>query len=116
MVLRNARMLAGIDLVVKSDTPVEKARALLASLIDHGLAEHVEDEPSAPVTVPAAVWQGLEAVKDSGTTNNARPARGHQDRRIPRPSRDGAMDRGPPQAVCRGALSGFEVDTNEGKL
>ena len=69
LVLRNARMLAGIDLVVKGDTPEEKARALLASLIDHGMAEHVEDEPPAPVTVPAAVWHGLEAVKDSGTTN-----------------------------------------------
>ncbi len=69
MVLRNARMLAGIDLVVKGDTPEEKARALLASLIDHGMAEYVEDEPPAPVTVPAAVWHGLEAVKDSGTTN-----------------------------------------------
>ena len=39
------------------------------SLIDHGLAEYVEDEPLPPITVPAAVWQGLEAVKDSGATN-----------------------------------------------
>ena len=69
MVLRNAKMLAGIDLVVKGDTPKEKAGALLACLIDHGLAEYVEDEPPEPITVPAAVWRGLEAVKDSGTTN-----------------------------------------------
>ncbi len=69
MVLRNTRMLAGIDLIVKGDTPEEKACTLLASMIDHGLAEHLEDEPPAPVTVPAAVWHGLEAVKDSGTTN-----------------------------------------------
>ena len=69
MVLRNAKMLAGIELAVKGDTPKEKAGALLAALVDHGLAEYLEDEPPAPVTVPAAVWQGLEAVKDSGATN-----------------------------------------------
>ena len=69
MVLRNAKMLAGIELVVKGDTPKEKAGALLACLIDHGLAEYLEDEPPVPITVPAAVWRGLEAVKDSGTTN-----------------------------------------------
>ena len=69
MILRNAKMLAGIDLVIKGDTPKEKAGALLACLVDHGLAERLEDEPAAPITVPAAVWRGLEAVKDSGTTN-----------------------------------------------
>ncbi len=69
MVLRNAKMLAGIDLIIKGDTPKEKADALLACLVDHGLAEHLEDEPPVPITVPAAVWRGLEAVKDSGTTN-----------------------------------------------
>ena len=69
MLLRNAKMLAGIDLIVKGDTPEEKADSLLASLVDHGLAEHLEDEPPAPITVSAAVWQGLEAVKDSGVTN-----------------------------------------------
>ena len=69
MVLRNAKMLAGIDLVVKGDTPKQKAGALLACLVDHGLAEHLEDEPPEPITVPAAVWRGLEAVRDSGTTN-----------------------------------------------
>ena len=69
MVLRNAKMLAGIDLVVKGDTPKDKAGALLASLVDHGLAEYLEDEPPAPITVSAAVWQGLEAVRNSGTTN-----------------------------------------------
>ncbi len=69
MVLRNAKMLAGIELVVKGDTPEEKAGALLATLVDHGLAEYLEDKPPAPITVPAAVWQGLEAVRDSGATN-----------------------------------------------
>ena len=69
MLLRNAKMLAGIDLVVKGDTAEQKAEALIASLIDHGLAEYVEDETLAPVTVSAAVRQGLEAVRESGLTN-----------------------------------------------
>ncbi len=69
MILRNAKMLVGIDLIVKGDKPEEKAGALLACLVDHGLAEHLEDEPPAPITVPAAVWRGLEAVRNSGTTN-----------------------------------------------
>lgn len=69
MVLRNAKMLSGIDLIVKGDTPVEKADALLSSLVDHGLAEYVEDAPPQPVAVPAAVWQGIEAVRDAGLTN-----------------------------------------------
>ena len=69
MLLRNAMMLSGIDLIVKGDTPKEKAGALLASLIDHGLAEYVEAEPAAPITLPADVWQGLESVRRSGLTN-----------------------------------------------
>ncbi len=69
MILRNAKMLVGIDLIVKGDKPEEKAGALLACLVDHGLAEHLEDEPPAPITVTAAVWRGLEAVRNSGTTN-----------------------------------------------
>ncbi len=69
MVLRNAKMLAGIELVVKGDTPEQKAEALVACLIDHGLAEYIEEEPPAPVTVSTTVWQGLEAVRESGLTN-----------------------------------------------
>ena len=116
MVLRNARMLAGIDLVVKGDTPEEKACALLASLIDHGLAEHVEDEPPAPVTVPAAVWHGLEAVKDSGTTNMLdRPAvikiaeflGFHETAR---------WIEGHHGQYAEGLFRGFVVDSEEGKL
>ncbi len=69
MLLRNAKMLSGIDLIVKGDTPEEKADSLLASLVDHGLAEFVEKDTPAPIPVPASVWQGLEAVKNSGLTN-----------------------------------------------
>ena len=69
MLLRNAKMLSGIDLVVKGDTPEEKADALLATLIGHGLAEVIEEKPPAPISIPAAVWQGLESVRRSGLTN-----------------------------------------------
>ena len=116
MVLRNAKMLAGIELIVKGDTPQEKAGALLACLVDHGLAEHLEDEPPAPITVPATVWRGLEAVRDSGATNmldrpavmkiaeflgfreTARWIEGHH---------------GP---YAEGLFKGFVVDSEEGKL
>jgi len=69
MVLRNAKMLAGIDLVVKGDGPEDKADSLLASLIDHGLAEIIEDDAPVRISVPAAVWQGIDAVRLSGLTN-----------------------------------------------
>ncbi len=116
MVLRNAKMLAGIELAVKGDTPKEKAGALLAALVDHGLAEYLEDEPPAPVTVPTAVWQGLEAVKDSGTTNMLdRPAvikiaeflGFHETAR---------WIEGHHGQYAGGLFKGFVVDTKEGKL
>ena len=55
MLLRNAKMLSGIDLIVKGDTPEEKADLLLASLVDHGLAEFVDKDTLAPIPIPAAV-------------------------------------------------------------
>lgn len=69
MILRNAKMLAGIDLTVKGDRPEEKADSLLASLIDHGLAEIIENNVSVQIPVPAVVWQGIDAVRLSGLTN-----------------------------------------------
>ena len=69
MILRNAKMLAGMDLIVKGCTPEEKADSLLASLIDHGLAEIIEDDAPVRIPVPAAVWQGIDAVRSSGLTN-----------------------------------------------
>ena len=59
-----SRKLAGIDLIVKGDTPKEKADVLLASLVDHGLAEYVEDEPPTPVTVPRRRLPTLEDYVD----------------------------------------------------
>jgi len=69
MILRNAKMLAGIDLTVKGDRPEEKADSLLASLIDHGLAEVLKGDAPVRIPVPAAVWQGIDAVRQSGLTN-----------------------------------------------
>ena len=68
MVLRNAKMLAGIELVVKGDALEEKAASFLAALVDQGLAV-ILDEKSAGVGVPAVVWQGIDAVRLSGLTN-----------------------------------------------
>ena len=115
MLLRNAMMLSGIDLIVKGDTPQEKAGALLASLIGHGLAEYVEDEPPAPITVPAAVWQGLEAVKDSGATNMLdRPAviKIAEFLRFHETARWIEGHHGP---YAEGLFKGFTVDPEEGK-
>jgi len=64
MVLRNAEMLAGIDLDVKGDdSPEEKTDSLLASLIDHGLAEIIEDYASVRIPDPLVVWQGSDTVR-----------------------------------------------------
>ena len=116
MLLRNAKMLAGIDLIVKGGTSEEKVDALLASLVDHGLAEIVEKEATAPIPVPADVWQGLESVRRSGLTNmfdrpaviqiaealgffeTARWIEGHHGQ------------------YAEGLFKGFAVDPEEGKL
>jgi hypothetical protein len=39
MVLRNAKMLSGVELAVRGDTPEEKAVSFLDAMIKHGLAE-----------------------------------------------------------------------------
>ena len=69
MLLRNAKTLAGIDLIIQGNLPGEKANSLLSSLADHGLADIDEKETLAPIPVPEAVWQGLEAVRLSGAAN-----------------------------------------------
>ncbi len=115
MLLRNAKMLAGIELVVKGDTPEEKAGGLLSSLIDHGLAEVVEAEPAAPITIPADVWQGLESVRRSGLTNMFdRPAVIKIVERLdfPETARWIEGHHGP---YAEGLFKGFAVDPEEGK-
>ncbi len=116
MLLRNAKMLSGINLIVKGDTPKEKAGALLASLIDHGLAEYVEAEPAAPITLPADVWQGLESVRRSGLTNMFdRPAviKIAEMLDFPETARWIEGHHGP---YAEGLFKGFAVDPEEGKL
>lgn len=68
MVLRNAKMLAGVELAVRGDTPEEKAASFLDALIKHGLAE-VQDDKPARIPIPAPAWQGIDAVRLSGLTN-----------------------------------------------
>lgn len=68
MVLRNAKMLSGVELTVRGDTPEEKAASFLDALIKHGLAE-VQDDKSARIPIPSLVWQGIDAVRLSGLTN-----------------------------------------------
>ena len=68
MVLRNAKMLSGVELTVRGDTPEEKAASFLDALIKNGLAE-VQDDKPARIPIPALVWQGIDAVRLSGLTN-----------------------------------------------
>ena len=68
MVLRNAKMLSGVELAVRGDTAEEKAASFLDALIKHGLAE-VQDDKPARIPIPAIVWQGIDAVRLSEQTN-----------------------------------------------
>jgi hypothetical protein len=69
MVLRNAKMLAGIELAVVGDTPEDKAASLLDALVARGLAEMLDDKPAGPVPVPERAWCGIDAVRMAGLTN-----------------------------------------------
>jgi hypothetical protein len=73
MVLRNAKMLSGVELAVRGDTPEEMAASFLDALIKHGLAEVQDDKPTR-IPIPALVWQGIDAVRLSGLTNMSGPA------------------------------------------
>ena len=75
MVLRNAKMLAGIELTVSGDTPEALAESLLAVLLEHELAEVLEDRPvapserPAPVPIPERVYRVIDSIRRSGITN-----------------------------------------------
>ena len=75
MVLRNAKMLAGIELAVSGDTPEALAESLLAALLEHGLAEVLEEKPVAPsarptpVPIPEKVFRVIDSIRRSGITN-----------------------------------------------
>ena len=115
MLLRNAKMLAGIDLMVKGDSPEEKADSLLAALIDHGLADVLEDDAPMRIPVPAVVWQGIDAVRLSGLTNMLdRP----EVTRIAREldfSEAGGWIEAHPKEYAEGVFRGFVVEPDGGK-
>ena len=69
MVLRNAKMIAGIELAVVGDTPEDKAASLLDALVTRGLAEMLDDKPAGPVPIPDRAWRGIDAVRKAGLTN-----------------------------------------------
>lgn len=115
MLLRNAKMLAGIDLVVKGESPEEKADSLLAVLIDHGLAEILDDDAPVRIPVPAAVWQGIDAVRLSGLTNMLdRPAVVRIARKLDFTEAAGWIE-AHPKEYAEGVFRGFVVEPDGGK-
>ena len=115
MLLRNAKMLAGIDLMVKGDSPEEKADSLLAALIEHGLAEVLEDDAPVRIPVPAVVWQGIEAVRLSGLTNMLdRPEVVRIARELDFTEAAGWIE-AHPKEYAEGVFRGFVVEPDGGK-
>ena len=115
MLLRNAKMLAGIDLMVKGDNPEEKADFLLVALIDHGLAEVLEDNAPVRIPVPALVWQGIDAVRLSGLTNMLdRPEVVRIARELDFTEAAGWIE-AHPKKYAEGVFRGFVVEPDGGK-
>jgi hypothetical protein len=115
MLLRNAKMLAGIDLMVKGDNPDEKADSLLAALIDHGLAEVLENDAPVRIPVPALVWQGIDAVRLSGLTNMLdRPEVIRITRELDFTEAAGWIE-AHPKEYAEGVFRGFAVEPDGGK-
>ncbi|MFZ7125740.1 MAG: DUF5049 domain-containing protein [Desulfobacterales bacterium] len=115
MLLRNAKMLAGIDLMVKGDNPEEKADSLLAALIEHSLAEVLEDDAPVRIPVPALVWQGIDAVRLSGLTNMLdRPEVVRIARELDFTEAAGWIE-AHPKKYAEGVFRGFVVEPDGGK-
>ena len=115
MLLRNAKMLAGIDLMVKGDNPEEKADSLLAALIDHGLADVLEDDAPMRIPVPAVVWQGIDAVRLSGLINMLdRPEVVRIARELDFSEAAGWIE-AHPKEYAEGVFRGFVVEPDGGK-
>ena len=115
MLLRNAKMLAGIDLMVKGDSPEEKADSLLAALIDHGLADVLEDDAPMRIPVPAVVWQGIDAVRLSGLINMLdRPEVVRIARELDFSEAAGWIE-AHPKEYAEGVFRGFVVEPDGGK-
>jgi len=114
MVLRNAKMLAGVELTVRGDTPVEKAASFLDALVKHGLAE-VQDDKPARIPIPALVWQGIDAVRLSGLTNMLdRPVVARLAGKLGWPDAARWIEEHPKE-YAEGVFRGFVVDPQGGK-
>ena len=114
MVLHNAKMLAGVELTVRGDTPEEKAASFLDVLIKHGLAE-VQDDKPARIAIPALVWQGIDAVRLSGLTNMLdRPVVVRLAGELGYPDAARWIEEHPKE-YAEGVFRGFVVDPQKGK-
>ena len=74
MVLRNAKVLAGLELTVRGESDEDLAESLLTALLEHGLAQVLEEKPGessvqGPVPIPEHVFEIIEAIRRSGVTN-----------------------------------------------
>ncbi len=114
MVLRNAKMLSGVELAVRGDTPEEKAASFLDALIKHGLAEVQDDKPGR-IPLPAGVWQGIETVRLSGLTNMLdRPVVARLAGELGYPDAARWIEEHPKE-YAEGVFRGFIVDPQGGK-
>jgi hypothetical protein len=114
MVLRNAKMLSGVELTVRGDTPEEKAASFLDALIKHGLAE-VQDDKPARIPISALVWQGIDAVQLSGLTNMLdRPVVARLAGELGYPDAARWIEEHPKE-YAEGVFRGFIVDPQGGK-
>lgn len=114
MVLRNAKMLAGVELAVRGDTPEEKAASFLDALIKHGLAEVQDDKPER-IPIPALIWQGVDAVRLSGLTNMLdRPVVARLAGELGYPDAARWIEEHPKE-YAEGVFRGFIVDPQGGK-
>jgi len=74
MLLRNAKVLAGLELQVTGETPEDLAESLLTALVEHKLAEILEEVPPLKeadqrVPIPEAVFAVIDGIRRSGVTN-----------------------------------------------
>jgi len=74
MLLRNAKVLAGLELRVTGETPEDLAESLLTALVEHKLAEILEEVPPLKdadqrVPIPEAVYAVIDGIRRSGVTN-----------------------------------------------
>jgi len=74
MLLRNAKVLAGLELLVTGETPEDLAESLLTALVEQKLAEILEEVPPLKdadqrVPIPEEVFAVIDGIRRSGITN-----------------------------------------------